>query len=102
MWHATVLTLFPEMFPGPLGYSLPQKAKDAQIWDLDTINIRDYAHNKHSQVDDTPYGGGAGMVMRADILGQALEASQTLCPAPRPLLLSCHPVSSFTQQRRKN
>lgn len=71
-WQATILTLFPEMFPGPLAYTLPGKAAQQGIWGLDAFNIRDFAQDKHRTVDDTPYGGGAGMVLRADILEKAL------------------------------
>lgn len=73
-WHATVLTIFPEMFPGPLGHSLAGKALDAGLWVLETIDIRDHAENKHRTVDDTPFGGGVGMVMRADVADRALAA----------------------------
>lgn len=73
MWHAQIFTIFPEMFPGSLGQSLAGKALENGIWGYETINIRDFATDKHSSVDDSPYGGGAGMVMRADVLGKALE-----------------------------
>lgn len=73
MYHVTVLTLFPELFPGTLGGSIPQKALEKNIWTLDTINIRDFAKDKHNTVDDTPYGGGAGMVIRPDVVHGALE-----------------------------
>jgi len=70
-----VLTIFPEIFPGFLGYSLTGKALNEGIWSLETINIRDYAFDKHGSVDDTPCGGGAGMVMRPDVLGAAIKAN---------------------------
>lgn len=70
-----VLTIFPEMFPGFLGISLTGKALDEGKWSLEAVNIRDYAFDKHGSVDDTPSGGGAGMVMRADVLGAALKAN---------------------------
>ena len=70
-----VFTIFPEIFPGFLGYSLTGKALDEGKWSLETVNIRDYATDKHGSVDDTPCGGGAGMVMRPDILGSALRAN---------------------------
>ena len=70
-----VFTIFPEIFPGFLGYSLTGKALDEGKWSLETDNIRDYATDKHGSVDDTPCGGGAGMVMRPDILGSALRAN---------------------------
>jgi tRNA (guanine37-N1)-methyltransferase len=75
-----VLTLFPEMFPGPLGTSLAGQALAAGIWSLDAIQIRDFGLGKHRQVDDTPAGGGAGMVLRADVLGPALEHAQSNTP----------------------
>jgi tRNA (guanine37-N1)-methyltransferase len=72
-WKATVLTLYPEMFPGPLGQSLSGKALSDGIWSLETVQIRDFATDKHRSVDDTPAGGGAGMVMRVDVLAAALD-----------------------------
>ena len=73
-WSATILTLYPEMFPGPLGHSLAGRALKEGIWSLDTVQIRDFASDKHRSVDDTPAGGGAGMVMRADVLAAALDS----------------------------
>ncbi|MGQ0590621.1 MAG: tRNA (guanosine(37)-N1)-methyltransferase TrmD [Sphingosinicella sp.] len=73
-WAATVLTLYPEMFPGPLGHSLAGRALSEGIWSLDTVQIRDFATDRHRSVDDTPAGGGAGMVMRADVLAAALDS----------------------------
>ncbi|HEX8216795.1 MAG TPA: tRNA (guanosine(37)-N1)-methyltransferase TrmD, partial [Allosphingosinicella sp.] len=72
-WSATVLTLYPEMFPGPLGYSLAGRAMAAGLWTLETARIRDFATDRHRSVDDTPAGGGAGMVMRADVLAAAID-----------------------------
>lgn len=72
---ATVLTLFPEMFPGPLACSIPGRAASAGLWSLDAVDIRAFATDKHRSVDDTPFGGGAGMVMRADVVDAAVEAS---------------------------
>ena len=74
MWRASVLTIFPEMFPGPLGMSLAGKALASKIWSLDTRDIRAHATDKHRTVDDTPAGGGPGMVMKADVLARALDA----------------------------
>lgn len=71
-WHVNLLTLFPEMFPGSLGQSLGGRALENKLWSFATFNIRDYAADKHKTVDDTPYGGGAGMVMRPDIIENAL------------------------------
>ena len=72
-WHASILTLYPEMFPGPLGYSLAGRALDEGTWSLETVQIRDFAADRHRSVDDTPAGGGAGMVMRVDVLGSAVD-----------------------------
>jgi tRNA (guanine37-N1)-methyltransferase len=73
-WQANILTLYPEMFPGPLGQSLAGRALNDGLWSLDTVQIRDFATDKHRSVDDTPAGGGAGMVMRADVLAAAVDA----------------------------
>ena len=73
-WRASVLTLFPEMFPGPLGLSLAGRALASGIWSLDAVNIRDFAGDRHRTVDDTPFGGGAGMVMRPDIIDAAIAS----------------------------
>ena len=72
-WSARVLTLFPEMFPGPLGQSLAGKALEKGIWRLETVDIRDFARDKHRSVDDAPFGGGPGMVMRPDILADTVD-----------------------------
>src|ERR1700712_778192 len=80
---ATVLTLYPEMFPGPLGVSLAGRAREEGKWSLDTMQIRDFAIDKHRTVDDTPAGGGAGMVLRADVLSAAVDhalARHADCP----------------------
>ena len=73
-WQATILTLFPEMFPGPLGISLLGKALEKNLWSLDVRDIRDHGLGKHRTVDDTPSGGGPGMVMRADVAAAAIDA----------------------------
>ncbi len=80
IFHATVLTLYPEMFPGPLGVSLAGRARDEGKWALDTVQIRDFAADKHRTVDDTPAGGGAGMVLRADVLAAAIDHARGLNP----------------------
>jgi tRNA (guanine37-N1)-methyltransferase len=72
-WQATVLTLFPEMFPGPLAFSLAGKALQEGLWSLDVVQIRDFATDKHRSVDDTCFGGGAGMVLRPDVVNDAIE-----------------------------
>ena len=74
-WRSLVLTLFPEMFPGPLGLSLAGKALERGLWALDVLDIRDFARDKHRSVDDTPFGGGADMVMRPDVVDAALAAA---------------------------
>ena len=74
-WRARVLTLMPELFPGPLGASLCGQALASGIWQLEAIDIRDFGLGRHRQVDDTPTGGGAGMVLRADVLGPAIDAA---------------------------
>src|SRR5438270_477610 len=88
-WSATILTLYPEMFPGPLGMSLAGRALREGIWSLDTVQIRDFATDKHRSVDDTPAGGGAGMVMRADVLAAAVD--HALARAPDAPLLAMTP-----------
>ena len=73
MWTARIFTLYPELFPGLLGVGLYKKALEKKLWSLEVINIRDYAMNKHKTVDDTPFGGGSGMVMRADVIANSLD-----------------------------
>ena len=85
-WRATVLTLFPEMFPGPLGVSLAGRALASGIWDLETRDIRQSATDRHRSVDDTPAGGGPGMVLRADVLAAAIDAAKVQPRRPRLLM----------------
>jgi len=85
-WRATVLTLFPEMFPGPLGVSLAGKALASGVWALEARDIRDSATDRHRSVDDTPAGGGPGMVLRADILAAAIDAAAAAPDRPRLLM----------------
>ena len=73
MWTAKVFTLYPELFPGPLGNGLYKKALEKKLWTLKVVNIRDYALDKHKTVDDTPFGGGSGMLMRADVIANSLD-----------------------------
>jgi len=82
-FRAVVLTLFPDMFPGPLGASLAGRALQDRLWSLETVDIRGFASDKHRTVDDSPFGGGAGMVMRPDVLDAAISASR---PAGTPLI----------------
>jgi tRNA (guanine37-N1)-methyltransferase len=98
MWRATVFTLFPEMFPGPLGVSLAGDARARNLWDFETIDIRAQGLGRHRSVDDTPAGGGAGMVLRADVLAASLDA--VLTPDdPRPRLLMSPRGRPLTQAR---
>ena len=87
-WRAVVLTLHPEMFPGPLGLSLAGRALERGLWRLDAIQIRDFAFDRHRSVDDTPAGGGPGMVMRADVLARAVDAACAQAPGLPRLLMS--------------
>ena len=101
MWRASVLTIFPEMFPGPLGISLAGKALNAGLWSLEAIDIRAHALDQHGTVDDTPAGGGPGMVMKADVLAKALDslALNSIPPDPRPRLLMSARGAPLTQAR---
>lgn len=96
MWRASVLTIFPEMFPGPLGSSLAGKALASGAWSLDVVDIRTFATDKHRTVDDTPAGGGPGMVIKADVLGRAIDATAT---DTRPRLLMSPRDTPLTQSR---
>jgi tRNA (guanine37-N1)-methyltransferase len=86
IWRATVLTLFPDMFPGPLGISLAGRALASGLWALETRDIRDSATDRHRSVDDTPAGGGPGMVLRADVLAAAIDAARVTSDRPRLLM----------------
>ena len=77
MWEAKVFTLYPEVFPGPLSKGLYGKALSKELWNLEVVNIRDAAEDKHKTVDDTPYGGGSGMLLKADILAKSLDQNKT-------------------------
>ena len=77
MWTVRVFTLYPELFPGPLGSGLYKKALEKKLWSLEVVNIRDYASDKHKTVDDTPFGGGSGMLMRADVIANSLDKNIT-------------------------
>lgn len=101
------MTLYPEMFPGPLGASLPGKALASGIWVLETVDIRDFASNKHRTVDDAPFGGGPGMVMRPDVLAAAIDATATggqdealIYLSPRGAPLTQARVREFAALRR--
>jgi len=96
MWRASVLTIFPDMFPGPLGASLAGKAREKGIWSLDAVDLRDYATDKHRTVDDTPAGGGPGMVMKPDVIARAIDA---VAADARPRLLMSPRGTPLTQAR---
>ena len=96
MWRATVLTIFPEMFPGPLGASLAGRAHAAGLWSLDAIDIRAHATDRHNTVDDTPAGGGPGLVMKADVLARAIDAAAR---DHRPRLVMSPRGTPLTQAR---
>ena len=76
MWQAQVFTLYPEIFPGPLSKGLYGKALSSDLWKLKVVNIRDSADDKHKTVDDTPYGGGSGMLLKADVLAKSLDENR--------------------------
>jgi tRNA (guanine37-N1)-methyltransferase len=96
VWRATILTIFPEMFPGPLALSLAGKALAAGVWSLDAVDIRAHATDRHHTVDDTPAGGGPGLVMKADVLARAIDAAST---DDRPRLLMSPRGTPLTQAR---
>jgi tRNA (guanine37-N1)-methyltransferase len=107
IWQATILTLFPEMFPGILGASLPGKALKDGLWSLETLDIRSFARDKHASVDDTPYGGGAGMVMRPDVLDDTIcgaeakfgAASRKIYLSPRGRVLDQKLVAELAAEK---
>lgn len=102
-FRATVLTLYPEMFPGSLGQSMSGRALENGIWSLKTVQIRDFAEGKHRNVDDTPAGGGAGMVMRADVLARAIDSVESGAPrillSPRGAPLTQDMVKKLSQNK---
>ena len=101
IFKVSILTLFPEIFPGPLGVSLLGNALQNKLWELNLIDIRDFAKDKHKSVDDTPYGGGAGMVMKPDVIEMALNSisdfpGQRVCLTPRGKRLSQQKVKKLS------
>jgi tRNA (guanine37-N1)-methyltransferase len=102
VWRASVITIFPEMFPGPLGLSLAGKALEKGIWALDAVDLRDFATDRHRSVDDTPAGGGPGMVMKPDVIARAVDAVATderprLLMSPRGVPLTQRKVAALAQ-----
>jgi tRNA (guanine37-N1)-methyltransferase len=97
-WLASVVTLFPEMFPGPLGHSLAGRALEESRWRLETVGLRDFATDRHRTVDDVPFGGGAGMVMRPDVVARAIDAARAQRPE-RPALFLTPRGRPLTQAR---
>ncbi len=97
-WHVNIMTLFPEMFPGSLGMSLSGKALEKDIWSYSIHNIRDYGHGTHKAVDDTPFGGGAGMILRADVLEQSFLS----IPKPGQCYYLSPRGTPLTQQKAEN
>lgn len=97
-WAATVLTLFPAMFPGPLGHSLAGRALAEGVWSLEALDLRDFAADRHRSVDDLPFGGGAGMVLRPDVVARALDAAAADGPA-RPVLCLSARGTPLAQRR---
>ncbi|MBT9370637.1 tRNA (guanosine(37)-N1)-methyltransferase TrmD [Rhizobium sp. CSW-27] len=95
-YRATILTLYPEMFPGHLGHSLAGKAMERGDWSLETVQIRDFATDRHRTVDDTPAGGGAGMVLKPDVLARAIDS---VAADPRPRLLMSPRGRPLSQER---
>lgn len=97
IWRAVCLTIFPDLFPGPLGTSVTGAALEKELWALDVLNIRDFATDKHRSVDDTPAGGGPGMVLRPDVAAKAIDAGIERCPNARRIYLSPR-GKPFTQE----
>ena len=88
MLKVKIFTLYPELFPGPFNYSLFKRAREKNIWSIETINIRDYAKDKNRTVDDSPFGGGSGMLMRADVLAKAMDENINLNEIQKNIYLS--------------
>lgn len=97
-WNAQIISLYPDFFPGPLGQSLSRRALDREIWTLETLNLRDFGIGRHADVDDTPAGGGPGMVLRADVCGAAIDEARRRQPN-LPLLIMSPRGAPLTQKR---
>ena len=107
MFLARIFTLYPELFPGPLNVGLYEKALKNKIWNLETVNIRDFANDKHKTVDDTPYGGGSGMLIRPDILARSIDekvsfGEKIIYLTPRGKLLDQNMVKNLANEKKLN
>ena len=102
VWMAQVITLFPQAFPGVLGESLTGKALKDGLWQLHQIDLRPYGEGKHRNVDDTPAGGGAGMVLRADVMGRAIDHARARAPQGAPLIYLSPRGTPFTQAKARH
>ncbi len=107
MWVARIFTLYPDVFPGPLGIGLCKKAMDNKIWSLEVVNIRDYAKDKHKTVDDTPFGGGSGMVMKADVIAKSVDDNiskneKIIYLSPRGKLFNQNMAKKFSKEKNIN
>ena len=101
-WAARIITLFPQAFPGVLGESLTGKALTDGLWTLETIDLRAFGEGKHRNVDDTPAGGGAGLVLRADVVGSAIDAAQASAPKEAPIVYLSPRGAPFTQKMARD
>ena len=107
MWQAQVFTLYPEVFPGPLNKGLYGKALLKKIWNLKVVNIRDYAEDKHKTVDDTPYGGGSGMLLKPDIVAKSLDENinpgeNIIYLSPKGKVFNQELAKKFSKEKRLN
>ena len=107
MFLARIFTLYPELFPGPLNVGLYEKALKNKIWNLETVNIRDFANDKHKTVDDTPYGGGSGMLIRPDILARSIDekvsfGEKIIYLTPRGKLLDQNMAKNLANEKKLN
>ena len=107
MFEVKIFTLYPDLYPGPLNTGIYKKAQESKIWDLKVINIRDYAIDKHSSVDDTPFGGGNGMLLRADVVASALDANlksdeTTIYLSPKGKKFNQRVAREFSKQKKLN
>ena len=100
MWQVNILTLFPEIYPGPMQYSIHRKALEEKLWDIHVKNIRDFTLDKHKIVDSPPYGGGGGMILRADVLGEAIE--EFFLPNRLPIIYLSPKGTLFNHKMAKN